>query len=692
MEKVLMDRLPLSLKGRSSDITVAIAVVGVLAIMILPIPPAGLDFLITLNITFSVLILLVAMYATRPLEFSVFPSLLLVITLYRLSINVASTRLILLRGNEGTEAAGKVIKAFGSFVVGGNYVVGLIVFAILIIINFVVITRGASRIAEVAARFTLDAMPGKQMSIDADLNAGLISEEEARRRREEIAAEADFYGAMDGASKFVRGDAIAGMIIVFINIIGGLVIGVLQKKMSLGAAAQTYTILTVGDGLVSQIPALIVSTAAGIIISRASAESNLGMDLTRQILLHPRAIAIASGVLFALALVPGFPKLFFFLLSFVTGAVAYVTSQAQEEPKKEEVPPEEAPPEGVEPLLYVDLLELEIGYELIPLVDKEQGGELLDRIRAMRSQFAQELGIIVPPIHIKDNLRLKPSAYSILIKGAEVAKGELMLGHYLAMNPGGATDEIEGVPTKEPAFGLPALWIKPSEREKALNLGYTVVDPVTVLITHLMEVIRAHAHELLSRQEVQRLLDALGQRYPKVVEELVPNLLPLGTVQKVLQNLLQEKIPIKDLLTIVETLADYANYTKDPYLLTEYVRQALSRTITRLYQNEEGVIPVITLEKKVEEAILQAVQKTEQGEFFILDPRLTEKLLNQLREVVEKVSLMGHQPVVLASPNIRRYFRRMIEHFLPILPVISPNEILPEVKIRTVGVVSLSDD
>ncbi|RLG55383.1 MAG: hypothetical protein DRN95_07915 [Candidatus Hydrothermarchaeota archaeon] len=376
----------------------------------------------------------------------------------------------------------------------------------------------------------------------------------------------------------------------------------------------------------------------------------------------------------------------------MTGAVAYVTSQAQEEPRKEEVPPEEAPAEGVEPLLYVDLLELEIGYELIPLVDKEQGGELLDRIRAMRSQFAQELGIIVPPIHIKDNLRLKPSAYSILIKGAEVAKGELMLGHYLAMNPGGATDEIEGIPTKEPAFGLPALWIKPSEREKALNLGYTVVDPVTVLITHLMEVIRAHAHELLSRQEVQRLLDALGQRYPKVVEELVPNLLPLGTVQKVLQNLLQEKIPIKDLLTIVETLADYANYTKDPYLLTEYVRQALSRTITRLYQNEEGVIPVITLEKKVEEAILQAVQKTEQGEFFVLDPRLTEKLLSQLREVVEKVSLMGHQPVVLASPNIRRYFRRMIEHFLPILPVISPNEILPEVKIKTVGVVSLSDD
>ncbi len=382
-----MDRLPLSLKGRSSDITVAIAVVGVLAIMILPIPPVGLDFLITLNITFSVLILLVAMYATRPLEFSVFPSLLLVITLYRLSINVASTRLILLRGNE---------------------VVGLIVFAILIIINFVVITRGASRIAEVAARFTLDAMPGKQMSIDADLNAGLISEEEARRRREEIAAEADFYGAMDGASKFVRGDAIAGMIIVFINIIGGLVIGVLQKKMSLGAAAQTYTILTVGDGLVSQIPALIVSTAAGIIISRASAESNLGVDLTRQILLHPRAIAIASGVLFALALVPGFPKLFFFLLSFVTGAVAYVTSQAQEEPKKEEAPPEEAPPEGVEPLLYVDLLELEIGYELIPLVDKEQGGELLDRIRAMRSQFAQELGIIVPPIHIRTTFASSP--------------------------------------------------------------------------------------------------------------------------------------------------------------------------------------------------------------------------------------------------------------------------------------------
>ncbi|HEX16472.1 MAG TPA: flagellar biosynthesis protein FlhA, partial [Deltaproteobacteria bacterium] len=648
-----------------------------------------LDFLITLNITLSIVVLLVAMYALRPLEFSVFPSLLLLLTLYRLSLNVASTRLILLRGEEGIEAAGKVIKTFGSFVVGGNYVVGLIIFFILIIINFVVITKGAGRIAEVAARFTLDAMPGKQMSIDADLNAGLITEEEARRRRQEIAAEADFYGAMDGASKFVRGDAIAGMIIVFVNIIGGLVIGVLQKKMSLGEAARTYTILTVGDGLVSQIPALIVSTAAGIIISRASAESNLGRDLSKQMLLHPKATAVAAAVLFALAFVPGFPKTFFFMLSLLSGAIAYVTTQAQE-PPTEEAPAEEGPSEAVEPLLYVDLLELEIGYELIPLVDKEQGGELLDRIRAMRSQFAQELGIIVPPIHIRDNLRLKPSAYSILLKGMEVAKGELMMGYYLAMNPAGVTDEIEGIPTKEPAFGLPAVWIRPSEREKALSLGYTVVDPATVLITHLMEVIRGHAHELLSRQEVQRLLDALGQRYPRVVEELVPNLLPLGTVQKVLQNLLRERIPIKDLLTILETLADYAPYTKDPNILTEYVRQALSRTITHLYQSD-GVIPVITLDRRVEEAIAQAVQRTEQGEFFVLDPRFTEKLLDKLRDVVERVSLMGHQPVVMASPSIRRHFRKLIEHLLPMLPVISPNEILPEVKIKTVGVVSLDD-
>ena len=679
----------LNLRAFSGDLTLALGAVGILAIMILPIPPAGLDFLITLNITLSIVVLLVAMYALRPLEFSVFPSLLLLLTLYRLSLNVASTRLILLRGEEGIEAAGKVIKTFGSFVVGGNYVVGLIIFFILIIINFVVITKGAGRIAEVAARFTLDAMPGKQMSIDADLNAGLITEEEARRRRQEIAAEADFYGAMDGASKFVRGDAIAGMIIVFVNIIGGLVIGVLQKKMSLGEAARTYTILTVGDGLVSQIPALIVSTAAGIIISRASAESNLGRDLSKQMLLHPKATAVAAAVLFALAFVPGFPKTFFFMLSLLSGAIAYVTTQAQE-PPTEEAPAEEGPSEAVEPLLYVDLLELEIGYELIPLVDKEQGGELLDRIRAMRSQFAQELGIIVPPIHIRDNLRLKPSAYSILLKGMEVAKGELMMGYYLAMNPAGVTDEIEGIPTKEPAFGLPAVWIRPSEREKALSLGYTVVDPATVLITHLMEVIRGHAHELLSRQEVQRLLDALGQRYPRVVEELVPNLLPLGTVQKVLQNLLRERIPIKDLLTILETLADYAPYTKDPNILTEYVRQALSRTITHLYQSD-GVIPVITLDRRVEEAIAQAVQRTEQGEFFVLDPRFTEKLLDKLRDVVERVSLMGHQPVVMASPSIRRHFRKLIEHLLPMLPVISPNEILPEVKIKTVGVVSLDD-
>ncbi len=679
----------LNLRAFSGDLTLALGAVGILAIMILPIPPAGLDFLITLNITLSIVVLLVAMYALRPLEFSVFPSLLLLLTLYRLSLNVASTRLILLRGEEGIEAAGKVIKTFGSFVVGGNYVVGLIIFFILIIINFVVITKGAGRIAEVAARFTLDAMPGKQMSIDADLNAGLITEEEARRRRQEIAAEADFYGAMDGASKFVRGDAIAGMIIVFVNIIGGLVIGVLQKKMSLGEAARTYTILTVGDGLVSQIPALIVSTAAGIIISRASAESNLGRDLSKQMLLHPKATAVAAAVLFALAFVPGFPKTFFFMLSLLSGAIAYVTTQAQE-PPTEEAPAEEGPSEAVEPLLYVDLLELEIGYELIPLVDKEQGGELLDRIRAMRSQFAQELGIIVPPIHIRDNLRLKPSAYSILLKGMEVAKGELMMGYYLAMNPAGVTDEIEGIPTKEPAFGLPAVWIRPSEREKALSLGYTVVDPATVLITHLMEVIRGHAHELLSRQEVQRLLDALGQRYPRVVEELVPNLLPLGTVQKVLQNLLRERIPIKDLLTILETLADYAPYTKDPNILTEYVRQALSRTITHLYQSD-GVIPVITLDRRVEETIAQAVQRTEQGEFFVLDPRFTEKLLDKLRDVVERVSLMGHQPVVMASPSIRRHFRKLIEHLLPMLPVISPNEILPEVKIKTVGVVSLDD-
>ncbi len=678
----------LRLQGMSRELPLAFVAAAILAIMILPVPAPVLDGLITTNIALSVLTLLVAFYLRRPLDFSVFPTLLLLLTLFRLSINVASTRLILLKGEEGIGAAGKIIKTFGSFVAGGNYVVGLIIFMILVVINFVVITKGAGRIAEVAARFTLDALPGKQMSIDADLNAGLITEQEARRRRRELEAEADFYGAMDGASKFVRGDAVAGLVITFVNIIGGLIVGVLQKKMAIGEATRTYTVLTVGDGLVSQIPALLVSTAAGVVISRASAETDFGRDLGRQLFLNPKALASVAAVLFVMAFVPGFPKAFFFLLSVVAGAMAYVTSE--QKPKEEEEEPKAEEPETIEPALQVDLLELQIGYELIPLVDKSQGGELLDRIRAMRAQFAQELGIVVPPIHIRDNLQLKPSEYMILLKGIEVARGELMPDRLLALLPGVEPKDLKGIETRDPAFGLPALWIRPEDREKALRLGATVVDPATVLITHMMEVIRRYAHELLTRQDVQNLLSTLARHYPKVVEDVVPNLLPLGTVQKVLQNLLKERIPIKDLLTILETLGDCASFTKDPQVLTEYVRQALSRTITKMYQTD-GTIYALVLDRKLEEALSESLQKGEFGEFLAPDPVLAERFMLKLREAMERIPPEVGQVVLITSPNLRRHVRRLIEHVLPILPVLSPGEILPEVRIKTLSVVGLDD-
>jgi len=679
------------MRGLSKDISFALLASAILAIMILPVPSFLLDGLITTNIALSVLTLLVAFYLRRPLDFSVFPTLLLMLTLFRLSINVASTRLILLHGDRGIEAAGKIIKTFGSFVAGGNYVVGLIIFIILVVINFVVITKGAGRIAEVAARFTLDALPGKQMSIDADLNAGLITEQEAKRRRQELSAEADFYGAMDGASKFVRGDAVAGLVITFVNIIGGLIIGVLQKKMPIGEAARTYTILTIGDGLVSQIPALVVSTAAGVLISRASAEADFGRDLTRQLFLNPKAMAAVAAVLFLMAFVPGFPKAFFFMMAILAGAMAYVNGER--EAQREKLPPEPKPeePEVIEPGLPLDLLELQIGYELIPLVDRQQGGELLDRIRAMRSQFSQELGIVVPPIHIRDNLQLQPKEYAILLKGVEVARGEVMPDRLLALLPGVEAKGLEGVRTKDPAFGLPALWIRPEDRERAIRLGATVVDPATVLITHMMEVIRRHAHELLTRQDVQRLLEALARHYPKVVEDVVPNLLPLGTVQKVLQNLLRERIPIKDLLTILEALGDAASLTKDPALLTEYVRQALARTITKMYQSEDGTIYAIVLARDLEEALSRSVQKGEFGEFLAPDPALMERFLLKLRKATEKIPPEAGQVVLITSPELRRHVRRIVEQVLPILPVLSPAEILPEVRIKTVQVVGLDD-
>ncbi len=680
----------------NSDVLMALSVVGMLVIMVIPIPTLLLDVFLSFNITFSIVVLLVAMYTLKALEFSVFPSLLLITTLLRLSLNVASTRLILLHGNEGTAAAGQVIKAFGSFVVGGNYVVGLVVFLILVVINFVVITKGATRIAEVAARFTLDAMPGKQMSIDADLNAGLITDVEARQRRSEISRESDFYGAMDGASKFVRGDAIAGIVITLINIVGGLVIGVLQQGMSLASAAENYTLLTIGDGLVSQIPALIVSTGAGMVVTQAASDSHLGSDMITQLTRHPRAVAIASGVLIFFGFIPGLPTIPFIILGCLAGGLAYTTFENQKTILVREEEGREAVDQGrslerVEELLPLDLLELEVGYGLIPLVDKEQGGELLERVKSIRRQFALEMGVIVPPMHIRDNLQLKPNQYSVIIKGVEIAGGELMPGYYLAMNPGDVKAEIEGIPTKEPAFGIPALWIGEQDKEKAQIAGYTVVDLSTMIATHISEVLKAHAHELLGRQEVQSLLDTLSVNHPKVIEELIPGLLSLGGVQKVLQNLLKEHVSVRDLLTVVETLADYAPITKNLDILTEYVRQRLSRSITKMYETPEGELALMTLDTEIEEVIGNAVQHTEHESYLSLEPALAQKIISQLTRSIEKFTSMNYQPLILCSPGVRPQLKRLTERFLPTLVVLSHNEIDRRVKLKSLGVVSLSN-
>ncbi len=681
---------------KNSDVFFAVAIVGILVLMVIPLPTVLLDILLSFNITFCLIIVLVATYITKPLELSSFPSIILLATLFRLSLNIASTRIILLHGNEGTMAAGKVIKAFGSFVVGGNYVVGAIIFLILVIINFVVITKGSGRIAEVAARFTLDAMPGKQMSIDADLNAGLIDEHEARERRMIISQEADFYGAMDGASKFVRGDAIAGVIITLINIVGGLAIGVLQNGMSFSHAAQNYTLMTVGDGLVSQIPALIISTAAGIVVSRAGSNSALGMQIVSQILLQPRAIGIASVVLLGFGLVPGLPALPFIILAAMAGTVAYLVSQSRktglvEEEAKKMLEAKSKPPEKLTALPPLDILALEVGYGLIPLVDAEQDGALLDRIKSIRRQIAQDIGIIVPPLHIQDNMQLKPAEYSILLKGNDIARGELMLNHYLAMNADNSNMKIEGVPTREPTYGLPAFWIKEGVKEKAMAQGYTVVDLATVLTTHLSDAIRTHAHELLGRQEVQQLLDDLRNSHPKVVEELVPNLLPLGGVVKVLQNLLSEQVSIRDLLTILETLADWAPMTKDMDTLTEHVRQALARTITKLYQTSDGKIPLITLDQTVENAISGAIQQTDQGSFLALEPNVAKAIMESVARYITEFSSLNYRPVILCSAQIRAHFKKLIDRFIPNLVVLSYNEILSTVKIQSLGMVELSD-
>lgn len=667
------------------DIIVAVSVVGLLGLMILPIPPFMLDIFLSISISLAIVIMISAVCIRKPLDFSVFPSILLITTLFRLALNVASTRLILLNGNEGIEAAGDVIKSFGSFVVGGNYAVGFTVFLILIIVNFVVITKGSGRIAEVAARFTLDAMPGKQMAIDADLNAGLIDEAEARKRRSMISQEADFYGAMDGASKFVRGDAIAGLIITVINIIGGLIIGTLQKGMPIAEAAQTYTVLTIGDGLVSQIPTLLISTAAGIVISRAGGESDLGKDITRQIFLSPKTLVATSGIMLSLGLVPGLPNVPFFILSAVSAAIAYAVSRPQSQDEKKEQVPEPIEDESpIETLIEIEPLTFEIGYGLIPLVESERG-TLLNKIKAMRRQIASELGFIVPSIHIKDNLQLRPHEYSFFIRGIEVAKGEVMTGYHLAVVSKEA-EKIEGIPTKEPVFGLPAYWIDDKEIEKAQLKGYMVVDPATVIATHITELIRSHAWELLTRTEVQALLDKISRTYPKLVDELIPSMITLGGLQRILQNLLREKVPINDLTSILETLLDYAPTVKDVEILTEYVRQALSRFITKQYMGQDGAIYVVSLDPEFEIALSKGIEAG-----GAISPDVLNKLIRAIERSVLEEKFKGAQPIILCSQHVRRFLRKIIERFIPSIVILSSAEIAPSVKLHTTGVVRYED-
>ena len=685
-----------SLLKRPQEYAVGLGVIVILAVMVMPIPPFLLDLLLSFSITFALIILLVSIFMQGPLDFSVFPSLLLIVTLIRLSLNVASTRIILLHGDEGISAAGDVIESFGSFVVGGNFVVGAVIFIILVMINFIVITKGSVRTSEVAARFTLDAIPGKQMSIDADLNAGLINDREARKRRQNLEQEANFYGSMDGAIRFVRGDAIAGILITIVNILGGFCIGIFQQDMDIGEAAQIYTLLTIGDGLVSQLPALVVSTAAGLVVTRATADQNLPKQLISQLLNQPYAFLIASSILFVFGMIPGLPHFPFFLMSIIAGTIGFnkfkdTNKKSLIENRKKEDDAKAPAPEHVESILPLDIMELEVGYELIPLVDADSNGELLDRIKSVRRQFALEMGFIVPPLHIRDNLQLKSNEYGILIKGVEVSRGSIMADRLLAMNPGTIEKEIDGIQTKEPTFGLPAVWILASDKQKAQMAGYTVVDPSTVVTTHIKETIKRHASELLGRQETQALVDKFKESNPKVIEELIPDVLSLGKVQKVLQNLLKEHISIRDLRTILEQLADYGLTTKDTDILTEYVRQSLARPITKQFQSADGSLSVMTLNREIEELVHSSIQKTELTSFLALEPTVAEKLLLKLQEAVEAMTpQMETSPVLLASPGIRHHLRKLVERFLPDLAVLSHSEIIPSVQIKTLKVVDLN--
>ncbi len=677
----------------SPDVQVAVGLISIIFMMVVPLPPLMLDILLSISITMSFLILLISVYVKEPLEFSTFPTLLLITTLFRLALNVATTRSILLQGATGHVS--DVVKSFGNFVVGGNYFVGFVIFAILVVINFIVITKGAGRVAEVGARFTLDAMPGKQMSIDAELNGGMIDKEEARRRRSKIEREADFYGSMDGASKFVRGDAIAAIIITVINIVVGLILGVVSYGMTFAEAAQVFTLLTVGEGLVAQIPALIISTAAGIIVTRAGAGTGLSDAMNSQVMVHPKAMFVCSALLLVISLVPGLPMAPFMLMSFGFFFLARYATRAIEEKKTladqdaARLAKAERSGETVESLLHVDTLALEVGVSLIPLVDTQQDGEVLERIVSARKQFAQEMGIIVPMVMVRDNIQLKPGEYQISLKGNPIGRGVLMPDYFLAMDPGDIVDPIQGIPTKEPAYGLDALWVKAHQKEEATFKGYTVVNCATVVVTHLTKLVEEHSHELLGRQEAQHLVEGLKADYPKVVEEVISNdRLNLGDVVKVLQNLLAERVNIRDLLTIFETLADYCKVIKNPDALTRYVRKSLGRGIIKKYLTPDESLVVVTLDRAVEDLLVSGLQHREDGTTSLqLEPEIAQRILNGIANTVDKFQTSGTQPILLCGSLVRWELKQLVNRFIPGVVVLAFDEIPAGTKTQSVGVV-----
>jgi len=676
---------------KASDISLAVLLLAILVVIIFPPNTMLMDFLLIINMAVCIIVLLFSLYVKDPVDFSVFPTILLFITVFRLALNLASTRLIL--GNEGN--AGEIIRAFGQVVVGGNLAVGIVTFMIILIVQFMVITKGAERVSEVGARFTLDAMPGKQMAIDADLNSGFIDELQARERRDKIQQEADFHGAMDGASKFIKGDAVAGLLVTFVNAIGGIVMGILTMDAPIGEIAQIFTLATIGDGLITQIPALLISTASGIIVTRSGGDDTFGGEMAKQILAQPHALIMGGVLLILVSLMPGLPTIPMWTVAIILMVIGYITSSRiakeaiVEEHVEEEVAAEEKrKPESVTALLQVDPIELEFGYGIVPMVDVSQGGDLLDRVVMIRRQCAIDMGVIVPAIRLRDNIQLGTNAYSIKIKGVEIAKGEVMADHLLALSSGEVEEEIYGIPTVEPTFGLPALWIPKADREEAEILGYSTVDPPSVIATHLTEIIKRHGHELLNRQQVQTLIDNLKKAQPALVEEVVPKLFSLGEIQKILANLLSENIPIRDMASIIEALGDYGNLTRDPDMLTEYVRQSLRRSISKRFIPED-VAYAITLDPSLEQLIIDSTKQSEHGSYLAIEPMQVHSIFDKLRAIIENMKNKGRTPVILTSPLVRRQFRKISEQISPELAVLSYNEIDSGVEVLSEGVVRL---